>query len=60
LIFASPSAAGEHLRKSATNGWRFWLVDRDSRKSLSDVRAEYREALSIDPDDTDLVEDKDE
>jgi hypothetical protein len=60
LIFASPSAAGEHLKKSRTNGWRFWLVDKDSMKSLSDVRSEYREALSMDPDDADLVEDKDE
>jgi hypothetical protein len=60
LIFASPSAAGEYLRKSRTNGWRFWLVDKDSMRSLADVRAEYREALSIDVDDADLVEDRDE
>lgn len=56
LIFASPSAAGEHLRKSRTNGWRFWLVDKDSMKSLSDVRNEYRETLSIDLDDSDSLE----
>ena len=60
LIFTSPSAAGEHLRKSRTNGWRFWLVDKNSMKSLSDVRAEYREALSIEPDDADLLEENDE
>lgn len=53
LIFNTPSAAGEHLRKRATNGWRFWLVDKDSLKSLSDVRAEYRDSLSIDSDDSD-------
>jgi uncharacterized protein with ParB-like and HNH nuclease domain len=55
-IFASPSAAAEHLRKSSANGWRFWLVDKNSKKSLSDVRAEYRESLSIDPDDSDSLE----
>ena len=60
LIFTSPSAAGEHLRKSRTNGWTFWLVDKNSMKSLSDVRSEYREALSIEPDDADLLEDKDD
>jgi hypothetical protein len=53
LIFASPSAAGEHLRKSRTNGWRFWLVDMDTMKSLSDVRGEYRDSLSIDSYDSD-------
>ena len=51
-IFQTPSAAGEHLRKLRTNGWRFWLVDKDSMKSLSDVRAEYRESLAIDSDDS--------
>jgi hypothetical protein len=51
-IFQTPSAAGELLRKSRTNGWRFWLVDKDSMKSLSDVRAEYRESLAIDSDDS--------
>ena len=61
LIFATPSAAGEHLRKSRTNGWRFWLVDKDSIKSLSDVRGEYRDSLSIDTDDSETdVEDMDE
>jgi hypothetical protein len=60
-IFATPSAAGEHLRKSRTNGWRFWLVDKGSTKSLSDVRSEYRESLSIDSDDSESdVEDLDE
>jgi hypothetical protein len=59
-IFMTPSGAGEFLRKRTTNGWSFWLVDKDSRKSLSDVRAEYRESLSMDPDDSDLVEDKEE
>jgi uncharacterized protein with ParB-like and HNH nuclease domain len=56
LIFTSPSAAGEHLRKSRTNGWSFWLVDKNSIKSLSDVRNEYRETLSIDLDDSDSLE----
>ena len=61
LIFTSPSAAGEHLRKSRTNGWRFWLVDKDSMKSLSDVRTEYRDSLSIDTDDSDSdVEDSED
>jgi hypothetical protein len=59
-LFLTPSGAGEYLRKRATNGWRFWLVDKDSMKSLGDVRAEYRDSLSIEPDDSDLIEDTDE
>lgn len=52
-IFLTPSGAGEFLRKRATNGWRFWLVDKESMRSLADVRDEYRDTLSIDSDDSD-------
>lgn len=39
-VFSSPSAAGHHLRKGATNGWYFWLLP-DGRR-LTDLREEYR------------------
>jgi hypothetical protein len=36
-------------------------VDKDSLKSLSDVRAEYRDSLSIDSDDSDTdIEDSED
>ena len=38
--FTSPSAAGHHLRKGATNGWHFWRLP-DGRH-LADLREEYR------------------
>lgn len=37
--FATPSGAGQHLRKKATNGWYFWAVS-DGRR-LRDVRAAF-------------------
>lgn len=39
-VFNSPSAAGHHLRKSATNGWYFWSLP-DGRR-LTDLRKVYR------------------
>jgi hypothetical protein len=51
-IFITPSGASDFVCKRSTNGWRFWLVDKDSMKSLADIRAEYRDSLSIDSDDS--------
>lgn len=51
IIFDTPSGAGRHIRKKATNGWRFWFVDLSSRKHLALVRREYRETIATDPDD---------
>ena len=56
-IFDSPSGTGYHLRKRATNGWYFWLVDPATRKSLADVRREYLESMTagrLDLDSEDL------
>ncbi|WP_460397255.1 restriction system modified-DNA reader domain-containing protein [Actinophytocola sediminis] len=39
-VFNSPSAAGHHVRKGATNGWYFWSVP-DGRR-LTDLRKAYR------------------
>lgn len=48
--FGTPSGAGHHLRKKATNGWYFWALA-DGRR-LRDVRAEF---LSAVPDDGQLA-----
>ena len=50
--FATPSGAGNHLRKRATNGWYFWSVA-DGRR-LRDVRAEFLAAAES-PDDAQLA-----
>jgi hypothetical protein len=57
--FESPSRAGLFVRKKATNGWRFWHVDPEGRKSLSDVRSEYMRVVSpqeAEEDDTDAAD----
>jgi len=43
--FTSPSAAGHHLRKGATNGWLFWRLP-DGRP-LADLREEYRQGTDL-------------
>jgi len=57
-VFETPSGAGYHLRKRSTNGWGFWLVDPQTKKSLASIRREYLEKSSlessvIDDDDDD-------
>lgn len=44
--FESPSSAGTFVRKKTTNGWHFWRLDRDGRRALRDVRAEYLRVVS--------------
>jgi hypothetical protein len=58
-IFDTPSGAGLHLRKRATNGWGFWLVDRKTKKSLKSVRREYLESIALESDvsDEELMKD---
>jgi uncharacterized protein with ParB-like and HNH nuclease domain len=63
-IFETPSGAAYSLRKRATNGWGFWLVDPATKKSLRSIRREYLEQSSLeaaddgdeDPDSRDDVE----
>lgn len=50
-VFDSLSLAGNHIRNRNTNGWTFWLTDEKTKKSLSDLRDEYREMVGIEEDD---------
>ena len=52
--FGTPSGAGHHLRKKATNGWYFWAVA-DGRR-LRDVRAEFLSATPDDPAQPELFD----
>lgn len=45
-IFDSPSQAGLFVRNKSTNGWHFWRLAPDGRRSLNDVRAEYLQVVS--------------
>ena len=42
-----PLARGYYVRRKATNGWSFWLLDPKTKKSLASVRREYVERLSL-------------
>ena len=58
IIFDSLSLAGIQIRKRNTNGWTFWLVDEKTRKSMADLREEYRELIGLE-DGEDEIEDND-
>lgn len=56
-VFDTPSGAGYHLRKRATNGWSFWLVDPKTKKSLASIRREYLEKSSL---ESNVIDDEDD
>ena len=43
--FDTPSGAGKYVRKRATNGWGFWLLDQATKISLRDIRSQYLDQL---------------
>lgn len=45
-VFESSSRAGIFIRKKNTNGWSFWRLDKNGRRSLMDVRSEYLRLVS--------------
>ena len=49
--FPNPSQAGRSITETATNGWRFFLVDQATRRSLSKVRSDYVHAMAVDAED---------
>lgn len=60
VVHASPSAAAIAITGGPTNGWWFFLVDRQSRRSLKDVRIDYLESIAADEDEDDSDDDDDE
>jgi hypothetical protein len=56
-IYSSPSEAASSITGKATNGWWFFLVDAESKKSLKDVRIEYLESIGTDGDEDDTEDD---
>lgn len=59
-IFKTPSGAGDFIRNKSTNGWSFWLLDPETKKSLRDVRTQYLDQLiaegaDIETDDEDGI-----
>ena len=58
-IYSSPSEAAKAITGTAMNGWWFFLVDQQPRRSLKDVRIEYLQSIAADPDE-DGEDDQDE
>lgn len=60
-IYSSPSDAAGAIVGSVRNGWWFFLVDPDNKKSdLRKVRTAYLESISADGDEDDLGDEDDE
>jgi hypothetical protein len=52
-VYATPSHAARTITGRPTNGWWFFLVDRQPRRELRDVRRDYLESFAEDVDDED-------
>jgi hypothetical protein len=58
VAYASPSAAAGAISGGSENGWWFFLVSPDSRRSLTDVWRDYVDQTSIDVDEGDMPEEE--
>ncbi len=61
VTFNSLSLAGFQVQKRSTNGWTYWLIDEGTRKSMADLREEYRDMIGLaevedESDDADNVD----
>jgi hypothetical protein len=59
-VYASPSEAAKAISGGTINGWWFFLVDQQSRRSIRDVRLDYLESLAIDSEEDDADDDSDD
>jgi hypothetical protein len=64
-VYETPSKAGSVITGKPTNGWYFFLVDKQARRSLRDVRRDYLESLAEpveeeEDDDEDAVDEDSE
>lgn len=47
VIFDSLSLAAIHVRNKSANGWTFWLVSESPRRSMFEIRDEYRAIVGV-------------
>jgi len=59
IRFSTPSGASRAVSGTSENGWRFWLVDPRSKRSLSDLWREYVDQRDVDVEDDDSPDDED-
>ena len=60
IVYLSPSEAAKAITGNSTNGWWFFLVDQQPRRSLRDVRREYLESLAVDAEEDDAGDEADD
>jgi len=53
VVHATPSEAAKAVTGQPTNGWWFFLTNKDPRRSLREVRRDYLESFADDVDDED-------
>jgi hypothetical protein len=46
-LFNTPSGAGRFLQEKATNGWGFWAIDEDRRRTLRLLRDRFRKRAML-------------
>jgi hypothetical protein len=59
ICYSTPSGASRAVSGTSENGWRFWLVDPKSKRSLSDLWREYVDQRDVDVEDDDSPDDED-
>jgi hypothetical protein len=60
-VYSTPSEAAKAITGAAAlNGWSFFLVDQQPRRSLRDVRLEYLQSIAVDIEDDDSDDEPDE
>lgn len=52
-VYAGPSEAAKSIRGKPTNGWWFFLVDQQKKRSLGELRGDYLESFAVDTDEDD-------
>lgn len=60
VIYEKPSPAASAMVGRGVNGWYFFLVDREKKRSLGDVFREYRESMAVEGEDVDAEDAEDE
>jgi hypothetical protein len=60
VAFDTPTAAARQILGKGANGWRFFLVDPDSRRSLSDLFHDYVDQTSADVEEDEAGDEDDD
>jgi len=55
--YPTPSGAARAVSGTNENGWWFWLVDPESKRSLHDIWREYADQRDVDAEDDDAPDD---